>query len=159
MFTIFKGNELSSNSKMGSSSILPTSKLERQFWHAKFKYIIFSYIPQCQANWYIIGTNQALSKYTLTHTCDVCTQSLQLYVTFCNTVDSSLPGSSVHGILQARILEWVIMLSSRGSFWPRDQALVCLRSPALQADSLPLSHQGSPTYTIHKTFIHRRYLT
>ena len=35
-------------------------------------------------------------------------------------MDCSLPGSSVHGILQARILEWVAMLSSRGSSWPRD---------------------------------------
>ena len=32
----------------------------------------------------------------------------------------SLPGSSVHGILQARILEWDAMPSSKGSFWPRD---------------------------------------
>ena len=42
------------------------------------------------------------------------------------------------GILQARILEWIAMSSSRGSSWPR--------SPTLQADSLPygLSHQGSP---------------
>ena len=37
-------------------------------------------------------------------------------------MDHSLPGSSVHGILQARILEWVAMLSSRESSWPRDQA-------------------------------------
>ena len=33
----------------------------------------------------------------------------------------SPPGSSVHGILQARILEWVVMPSSRGFSWPRDQ--------------------------------------
>ena len=33
--------------------------------------------------------------------------------------DSSLPAFSVHGILQARILEWIAMLSSRGSSWPR----------------------------------------
>ena len=39
---------------------------------------------------------------------------------FCDPMDCSLPGSSVHGILQARILEWIVMLSSRGSFWPRD---------------------------------------
>ena len=37
-------------------------------------------------------------------------------------MDCSPPGSSVHGILQARILEWVYM-SSRGSPWPRDQTL------------------------------------
>ena len=35
--------------------------------------------------------------------------------------DCSPPGSSVHGILQARILEWVATPSSRGSFWPRDR--------------------------------------
>ena len=35
--------------------------------------------------------------------------------TLCNPMDCSLPGSSVHGILQARIMEWVVMLSSRGS--------------------------------------------
>ena len=36
------------------------------------------------------------------------------------TLDRSPPGSSVHGILQARILEWVAMPSSKGSFWPSD---------------------------------------
>ena len=35
-------------------------------------------------------------------------------------MDCSPPGSSVHGIFQARILEWVAISSSRGSFWPRD---------------------------------------
>ena len=37
----------------------------------------------------------------------------QLSLTLCDPMDSSLPGSSVHGILQARILEWVAMLSSK----------------------------------------------
>ena len=63
-------------------------------------------------------------------------QLLQACPTLCNPVDYSLPGSSVHGILQARVLEWVAMASSRGSSKPR--------SLALYADSLPLSHQGSP---------------
>ena len=36
----------------------------------------------------------------------------------------SPPGSSVHGIFQMRILEWVVMPSSRGYFWPRDRTLV-----------------------------------
>ena len=40
-------------------------------------------------------------------------------------MDWGRPGSSVHGILQARILEWVAMLSSRGSFQTRDQTQVC----------------------------------
>ena len=40
--------------------------------------------------------------------------------TLCDPMDWSLPGFSVHGILQARILEWVAMPFSRGSFLPRD---------------------------------------
>ena len=44
--------------------------------------------------------------------------------TLCNFMDCSLPGSSVHGILQARILEWVAIPSSRGSSQPRDQTQV-----------------------------------
>ena len=39
-------------------------------------------------------------------------------------MDCSLPDSSVHGISQARILEWVAISHSRGSFWPRDQTRV-----------------------------------
>ena len=45
-------------------------------------------------------------------------------LTLCHPVDCSLPGSSVHGILQARILEWVATSFFRGSSWPRDQTQV-----------------------------------
>ena len=48
----------------------------------------------------------------------------QSCLTLCNLVDYSLWGSSVHGILQARILEWVNMPSSRGSPLPKDQTCV-----------------------------------
>jgi len=41
--------------------------------------------------------------------------------TLCDLMDCSLPGSSVHGILQTRILEWVAVPFSRGSSQPRDQ--------------------------------------
>ena len=44
--------------------------------------------------------------------------------TLCNSMDCSPPDSSVHGILQASILEWAAILSSRGYFWPGDQAWV-----------------------------------
>ena len=47
-------------------------------------------------------------------------QSLQLYLTLCDPMDCSSPGSSVHGILQARILDWVAVPSSRGSSPSRD---------------------------------------
>ena len=45
---------------------------------------------------------------------------LTLSSTVCNPMDYSLPGSSVHGIYQARLLEWVAISSSRGSSQPRD---------------------------------------
>ena len=44
--------------------------------------------------------------------------------TLCDPMDCSLPGSSLHGILQARVLEWVAISFSRGSSWPRDQTRV-----------------------------------
>ena len=44
----------------------------------------------------------------------------QSCLTFCNPMDCSPPGSSVHEIFQARILEWAAMPSSRGSSYPRD---------------------------------------
>ena len=51
-----------------------------------------------------------------------------VYVQFCPTlrgpVDCSLPGSSIHGISQARILEWVAMPSSKGSSPPRDRTRI-----------------------------------
>ena len=51
----------------------------------------------------------------------------------CDPIDCSLPGSSVHGILQARIMEWVA-ISSPGDL---PDPGIELRSPALQADDLP----------------------
>ena len=56
----------------------------------------------------------------LKQTC-VCTQS---YPTVCDPKDCSPPSSSVHGILQAGILEWVSVSSFRGSSWPRDRTQV-----------------------------------
>ena len=59
--------------------------------------------------------------------------------TLCDPMDCSPSSSSVHGILQARILEWVAISFSRGSSPSRIE----LRSPALQADSLPTELSGS----------------
>ena len=53
------------------------------------------------------------------HTC--CAKLLQLCLTLFNSVDCSLPGSSVHGTFQARILEWVAISFSRGSSRSRNQ--------------------------------------
>ena len=65
---------------------------------------------------------------------------VELCQTLCNPMDCSLPGSSVHGIFQARILAWVAISFSRGSSQPRDQ----IRSSALRADALPSETPGKP---------------
>ena len=51
-------------------------------------------------------------------------QATQLCPILCDPMDCNLLGFSVHGILQARILEWVAIPFSRGSSWPRDWSLV-----------------------------------
>ena len=61
--------------------------------------------------------------------------------TLCNRMDCSPSGFSVHGILQARILEWVAISFLRGSSWPRDWTCIsCIGRSSLYY----LSHQGSP---------------
>ena len=69
-----------------------------------------------------------------THSCQNslnCVLVTQLCPTLCVSMDCSPPGLSVHGILQAKILEWVVIPFSRGSPQPRDRTLV----PTLQAGS------------------------
>ena len=56
--------------------------------------------------------------------CTLCAKSLQSCLTLCYPVDCSPPGSSVSGILQARILEWVAMPSSRETSRPRDRTRI-----------------------------------
>ena len=48
----------------------------------------------------------------------------QSCLTLCNPMDCNVPGSSVHGILQVRIMEWVAISFPRGSTLPRDQTCV-----------------------------------
>ena len=61
--------------------------------------------------------------------------------TLCNAVDCSPPGSSVHGVLQARTLEWVAMPFSRDR---PDPGIKC-KSPPLQAYSSPHKPPGNPS--------------
>ena len=59
----------------------------------------------------------------------VCAQSLQSCLTLYDPMDSSPTGSSVHGVVLARILEWVAISSSRGSSQTRDRTLIsCVSS-------------------------------
>ena len=67
-------------------------------------------INNCKEEWYwmLKSLNSRISEVT------------QSCPTLCNPMDYSLPGSYIHGIFQARVLEWVAISFSRGSPWPRD---------------------------------------
>ena len=67
----------------------------------------------------------------------------QLFLTLWDPMDSIRSGSSVHGIFQPRILEWVAISNSKGSSQPRKQTIL-LHLLHWQADSLPLHHLRSP---------------
>ena len=60
-----------------------------------------------------------------------CAKSLQSCLVLCNPMDYGPPASSVYRILQARILEWVAMPSSKGSAQPRDRTFISFMFPAL----------------------------
>ena len=70
----------------------------------------------------------------------VCVLITQLCPTLCDSMDYSPPGSSVRGILQARILEWVPFPSP----WDLPDPGIEPMSPALQADALPSELRGKP---------------
>ena len=100
------------------------------------------------------GDTMALSVYSAARECAtecvcvsvcvcvcVCTKSLQSCLTLCDPVDHNPPGSSVHGILQTRILEWVAIFSPEDLPDPG----IKLTYPALEADSLPSEPPGFTT--------------
>ena len=77
-------------------------------------------LPCCVRLWYIANW---FSVYICVCVC-MCVQSC---LTLCDSVDCYLPGSSVHGISQARTLEWIAVSYSRGLSRPRDQSHIsCL---------------------------------
>ena len=78
------------------------------------------YILTCFAHWFsmcIYGQWWFICSHS-------CCLVAKLCPTLCNPMDYSLPGSPVHGIFQARMLEWVAISFSTGSSWPRDQTHV-----------------------------------
>ena len=70
--------------------------------------------------------------------------------TLCDPMDCSLPGFSVHGIFQARVLEWVVISFFRGSSRPRDRTQV---SCIVDRCFYPRSHQRSPLSHLQPTII------
>ena len=92
----------------------------------------------------------------------VCGQSLKSRPTLCDLMDCSQPGSSVHGILQARILGWVA-ISSPGDLPNPGVEPGSREAPHWQVGSLPLICPGSPRFSgtrgvlIMKSFIVTQY--
>ena len=90
-----------------------------------------------------------LHKYTIrlspdcTVACHACMLS-QVSCVWTHVTLPNLPGSSVHGILQERILEWVAISFSRGSYQPRDKIHVSLCLLYWKVGSLPLAPPGKP---------------
>ena len=71
------------------------------------------------------GISQELMVYALIlYSVCMCAKLLQLCLTLCDLKDGNPLGSSVHGISQAKILEWVTVASSRASSWSRDRTRV-----------------------------------
>ena len=98
-----------------------------------------------QRNFPTQGTNprllhcrQILYRLSYREVCIVKVKVTQLYQTLCDPMDCIL-----HGILQARILEWVAFPLSRGSSQPSNRTQVS----CIQADSLPAEPQGKPKNT------------
>ena len=90
--------------------------------------------------WWLVKSLKTFYMYSLNPNGSVgfiCAKLLS-HVRLCDPMDCSPPGSSVHGILQARILEWVATLFSRGSSWPDWTQVSCGRWILYH-----LSHQGS----------------
>ena len=88
------------------------------------------------------------------HAC-VCTQ---LGPTLFDLMDYSLPGSSVHEISQARILEWVAIFSYRGSSWPRDRnCIFCTAGGFFTTEPQGWDPQKSEEPPLRQKFLDYRY--
>ena len=83
----------------------------------------------------------------------MCVLVTQSCLTLCNSMDYSLPGSSVHGILQARILGWIALLFTRGLSQPRDQTRI---SRIAGRFLYHLRQQGSPKPCVVAIHSHKR---
>ena len=78
----------------------------------------------CQRTVIIADISPLILMINIIHTLKVKVMSLSHVQIFCDPMDCSLPGYSVHGIFQARVLEWLAISFSRGSSQPRDRTLL-----------------------------------
>ena len=83
-----------------------------------------SLLPQYNVPWHVSWVTLIVSNFSLWKLEALVTQSCLI---LCDSIDCNPPGSSVHEILQSRMLEWVAISFSRGSFWPRNRTrLSCI---------------------------------
>ena len=114
-----------------------------------FEYLTFEYIKK--RRWFY-RYNQLQMWFTSLNIW-LQAKSLLSCLTLCDPMDCSLPGSSVHGILLARTLEWAAISSSRGSSWSRDQTCVSYVYLHWQVGSLLLAPTGKPKYSTSHQFL------
>ena len=97
--------------------------------------------------WKVISHRSVLLWSVMLFVCLCCCLVTQLCSTFLGPHDCSPPDFS-DGISQARLSEWVSISYFRGPSWLRNYTHFSWKSPALQVDSLPLSHRGSPVKVV-----------
>ena len=105
--------EATLSSKQQNHAILTERHLYISFWYTRGA-----------GSWSKCRLDSFECKFKKEWTTCMCAKLPQSCLTLCDPMDCNPPVSSDHGILQARILEWVAMPSSKGSSWPRDQTWV-----------------------------------
>ena len=116
-------------------SIIYNSKTHQLMIGQTVIYVLYPYMIVYLLTWLYHGLSRCLSVCGC-----VCAQPC---LTPCDPMDCSPPGASVHGIFQARMLQWVSISISRVSYQPRDWAHVLLHILQWQADSQHLCHLGN----------------
>ena len=122
--------------------VLKQQKIFLSFLEKEIKWLIIKHLPLASTgrywrsrgertcsysdDWSPPGISQSTDTDMSTHSMSMkeSESATQLCLILCNPVDCSPPGSSVHGILQARMLERLAVAFSRGSSWPRDRTQV-----------------------------------
>ena len=99
------------------SILYPASNLDWRFVSYMILYVFRCHSPKSSL---LMKENVNVDYIVICH----CHLVAKLCLTLCDLMDCSPPGSSVHGISQAKILEWVAISISRGSSWPRDRTHV-----------------------------------
>ena len=102
-----------------------------------------------------IDTIHKQPKCSLTNKCvlkqrALCVCSVTQSCLFCNPMDCRPPGSSVHGIFQARILEWVALSSCKTSSPPRDWTHICSGRQVLYCWASWEAHACTVEFSLHK---------